>query len=275
MNIRKVINLLVGVFATAVLLTSNAAFAEATLPEVYQAVQSGQMAKADVMMKEVLQNHPNSAKAHYVAAELYLKEGKLEVARNHFIKAQNLAPGLPFAQPESVQKLQVQLASGAGSSVAGSSSSSIFSNPLFWGLIAILAVGVIIVMRRRKAEAVQVYNAPSAGYPGTPGGPAGYPVGPGGPGYPGAPAGGMGGGLMGSLATGAALGAGMYAGQALASNLMGGHDSGHSNANPNLNQVGGPASLDPNFGVRDASSWDDGGSSSWDDSGGGDFMSDV
>jgi len=277
MNIRKVINLLVGVFATAVLLTSNAAFAEATLPEVYQAVQSGQMAKADVMMKEVLQNHPNSAKAHYVAAELYLKEGKVEVARNHFIKAQNLAPGLPFAQPESVQKLQVQLASGAGSSVAGSSSSSIFSNPLFWGLIAILVVGVIIVMRRRKAEAVQVYNAPSAGYPSTPGGPAGYPVGPGGPGYPGAPAGGMGGGLMGSLATGAALGAGMYAGQALASNLMGGHDSGHSNpnANPNLNQVGGPASLDPNFGVRDASSWDDGGSSSWDDSGGGDFMSDV
>lgn len=273
MTIRKAINLFVGVFAAAVLLTSNAAFAEATLPEVYQAVQSGQMAKADAMMKEVLQNHPNSAKAHYVAAELYLKEGKLEVARNHFIKAQNLAPGLPFAQPESVQKLQVQLASGAGAPVAGQA--SIFSNPLFWGLIAILVVGIIIVMRRRKAEAVQVYNAPSAGYPGTPGGPAGYP---GGPGYPGAPAaGGMGSGLMGSLATGAALGAGMYAGQALASNLMGGHDNGHSNAgsNPNLNQVGGPTSLDPNFGVRDASSWDDGGASSWDDSGGGDFMSDV
>ena len=269
MTIRKVINLFVGVFAAAVLLTSSAAFAEATLPEVYQAVQSGQMAKADAMMKEVLQNHPNSAKAHYVASELYLKEGKLEAARNHFIKAQNLAPGLPFAQPESVQKLQMQLASTQVAPAA--SQTSIFSNPLFWGLIAILVIGVMIVMRRRKAEAVQVYNAPSAGYPGTPGGPAGYPGG------PGAPAGGMGSGLMGSLATGAALGAGMYAGQALASNLMGGHDNGHSNAgsNPNLNQVGGPASLDPNFGVRDASSWDDGGASSWDDSGGGDFMSDV
>ena len=270
MKIRKVINLLVGVFAAAVLLTSNAAFAEATLPEVYQAVQSGQMAKADAMMKEVLQNHPNSAKAHYVASELYLKEGKLEAARNHFIKAQNLAPGLPFAQPESVQKLQMQLASTQVAPAA--SQTSIFSNPLFWGLIAILVIGVMIVMRRRKAEAVQVYNAPSAGYPGTPGGP-------GNPGYPGAPAGGMGSGLMGSLATGAALGAGMYAGQALASNLMGGRDGGHSNAdhnaNSNMNQVGGPASLDPNFGVRDASSWDDGGASSWDDSGGGDFMSDV
>lgn len=279
MKMRNLINVLAGVFAAAILLTSNMVFAEATLPEVYKAVQSGQMAKADVMMKEVLQNHPNSAKAHYVAAELYLKEGKLEVARNHFIKAQNLAPGLPFAQAESVQKLQVQLSSGAGGSVAGSSPSSIFSNPIFWGLIAILVVGVIIVMKRRKAQSVQAYNAPSAGYPGapgTPGGPTPYPGGPGGPaGYPGAPAaGGMGSGLMGSLATGAALGAGMYAGQALASSLMGGHDSGHQNTNPNMNQVGGPASLDPNFGVRDASSWDDGGASSWDDSG-GDFMSDV
>jgi tetratricopeptide (TPR) repeat protein len=276
MNIRKVINLFVGVFAAALLLTSNVAFAEATLPEVYKAVQSGQMAKADAMMKEVLQNHPNSAKAHYVAAELYAKEGKVEAARNHFIKAQNLAPGLPFAQAESVQKLQVQLASTQVAPVA--SQTSIFSNPLFWGLIAILVIGVVIVMKRRKAEAVQVYNAPGAGYPGTPGGPVGNP---GGPGYPGAPAaGGMGGGLMGSLATGAALGAGMYAGQALAGSLMGGRDGGHSNAdhnaNPNFNQVGGPASLDPNFGVRDASSWDDASSgSSWDDNSGGDFMSDV
>ena len=276
MTIRKVINLFVGVFASALLLTSNIAFAEATLPEVYQAVQAGQMAKADTMMKEVLQNHPNSAKAHFVAAELYLKEGKVELARNHFLKAENLAPGLPFAQPESVQKLQMQLAGGAVAPGANpaASQNSIFSNPLFWGLIAILVVGVMIVMKRRKAEAIQVYNAPSAGYPGTPGGPAGYP------GAPGAPAaGGMGSGLMGSLATGAALGAGMYAGQALAGSLMGGHDNGHSNAgsNPSLNQAGGPASLDPNFGVRDASSWDDASSgSSWDDnSGGGDFMSDV
>jgi len=285
MNIRKVLNLFISVFATAVLLTSNAAFAEATLAEVYQAVQSGQMAKADAMMKEVLKNHPNSAKAHYVAAELSLKEGKVDVARNHFMTAQNLAPGLPFAQAESVQRLQVQLANTAtASSPIASSPASIFSNPIFWGLIAILVVGIVIAMRRRKAEAVQVYNAPSAGYPGTPGGPVGRPGGPNGPngpgapGMPGAPAPGMGGGLMGSLATGAALGVGMYAGQALASNLMGGHDNNHPNANPNsnpnMNQVGGPASSDANFGVRDGSSWDDGGSSSWDD-GGGDFMSDV
>ena len=279
MKTQNLLKLLIGVCASLVLLTSNVVFAEATLPEVYQAVQAGQFAKADVMIKEVLKNHPTSAKAHYVAAELYLKEGKLEAARSHFLQAENLAPGLPFAQAESVQKLQTQLASSAGAPVAGAS--SIFSNPLFWGLIAILVVGIIIVLKRRKRDAVEVYNAPAAGYPGTPGGPAPYPGtpgGPGGPGYPGAP-GGAGSGLMGSLATGAALGAGMYAGQALASHLMGGNASNPNNPgnfgnNPNMNQVGGPALDDPNFGVRDAGSWDDGGSSSWDDSGGG-FMDDV
>ncbi len=271
MKMLNTLKFIVSLCASAVLLMSNLALAEATLPQVSQAIQSGQLDKANAMMKEVLQNHPNSAKAHYIAAELYLKEGKLDAARSAFVRAENLAPGLPFAQAESVQKLQVQLANSSGNSVA--TTSSIFSNPIFWGLIAILVVGIIIVMRRRKAEAVQVYNAPSAGYPGTPGGPAGYP---GGPGYPGAPAaGGMGSGLMGSLATGAALGAGMVAGQALASNLMGGHDNNHPNANPNMNQVGGPASADPNFGVRDAGSWDDGGASSWDDGGDGGFMDDV
>ncbi|BDX21675.1 hypothetical protein TUM22923_09960 [Polynucleobacter sp. TUM22923] len=280
MKMRKLINVLVGIFAATVLLTSNAAFAEATLPEVYQAIQSGQMAKADAMMKEVLQNHPNSAKANYVAAELYLKEGKLELARNYFVKAENLAPGLPFAKAESVQKLQTQLLSGAPSIASTSNPASIFSSPLFWGLIAILAIGITIVMKRRAKDAVQVYNAPSAGYPGTSGGPTPYPGAPGSPGVAGTPAaGGMGGGLMGSLATGAALGAGMYAGQALASNLFGGHGNTNSGAdhagNSNMNQVSGPASIDPNFGVRDTSSWDDGGASSWDDSGGGDFMSDV
>ena len=107
MKMRNVLKLFVGVVASTLLLTSNLALAEATLPEVSQAIQSGQLAKADAMMKEVLQNHPNSAKAHYIASELYLKEGKLDAARSAFVQAENLAPGLPFSQPESVQRLSL------------------------------------------------------------------------------------------------------------------------------------------------------------------------
>lgn len=275
MKIQNVLKFIVGVFASAVLLTSNLALAEATLPEVSQAIQSGQLAKADAMMQEVLKNHPNSAKAHYIASELYLKEGKLDAARNAFAQAENLAPGLPFAQPDSVQRLQAQLRVGTvpANTNANVGASSIFTSPVFWILIAILVAGAIFFMRKRQ-QPVEVYNAPTANgpYPGTPGAPGTYP-----PGYPGAPASGMGGGLMGSLATGAALGAGMVAGQALASHLMGdGNRSNPGNVNNDFNQVGGPAPDAPNFGVRDGSSWDDGGgSSSWDDGGDGDFMNDV
>lgn len=274
MKMHQLQKLLVGLFASALLLSSNLALAEATLPEVSQAIQSGQLAKADAMMKEVLQNHPNSAKAHYIASELYIREGKIDAARQAFVQAENLAPGLPFAQPESVQRLKAELRTGTvpTSASASTGASSIFGSPVFWILIAILVAGIVFFMRKRQPP-VQVYNAPTAngpypGGPGAPGAPGAYP-----PGYPGAPAGG---GLMGSLATGAALGAGMVAGQALASHLMGGGQHNNpGNVNNDFNQVGGPAPDAPNFGVNDASSWDDGGSSSWDDSGGGDFMSDV
>jgi len=276
MKIGNLLRLFVGVFASALLLTSHLAFAEATLPDVYQAIESGQLAKADAMMQEVLKNHPNSGKAHYIASELYLKEGKLDAARNAFAQAENLAPGLPFAQPDSVRRLQAQLRTGTVPVNAGTNAgaSSIFTSPVFWILIAILVAGVIFFMRKRQ-QPVEVYNAPTANspYPGAPGAPGTYP-----PGYPGAPASGMGGGLMGSLATGAALGAGMVAGEALASHFMGGNQHANPNVNPNVNndfnQVGGQVPDATNFGVNDASSWDDGGSSSWDD-GGGDFMSDV
>ncbi len=272
MKMRNVLKLFVGVFASAVLLTSNLALAEATLPEVYQAIEAGQLAKADAMMQEVLKNHPNSGKAHYIASELYLKEGKLDAARDAFVKAEIIAPDLPFAEPESVQKLQAQLRAGTVPATTNAGASSIFTSPVFWILIAILIAGVMFFMKKRQ-QPVQVYNAPTANspYPGAPSAPGAYP-----PGYPGAPASGMGGGLMGSLATGAALGAGMVAGEALASHLMGGGQHANPGINNDFNQVSGQAPDAANFGVNDASSWDDGGSSSWDDSsGGGDFMSDV
>jgi uncharacterized protein len=55
MKMRKVTNLFLSLFAAMTLLMSNAVFAEATLPEIYQTVQAGQLTKADTMIKEVLQ----------------------------------------------------------------------------------------------------------------------------------------------------------------------------------------------------------------------------
>ena len=280
---------IVSLLATLILSFSTLALAnEPSLHEVYQKIQAGQLAQADVMMKEVLQNHPNSAKAHYIMAELRLKEGRLEQARAELARAETLAPGLPFAQVDSVQKLRTQLAAGSkvsGSNLANNAApTSIFSSPIFWLLIVVLVGGVIYFMKQRKreqAKAAALGNGPQSGSaPNPTGGPG--PNGPGGPGSPngpaGAPSNGFGGsGLMGSLATGAALGAGMVAGQALASHLMGGE---HGNRDSSGNIQPAQAGRDnTDFGVRDVSTWDDSGNagnSDWDDnSGGGSFMDDV
>ena len=255
---------------------------EPSLHEVYQKIAAGQYAQADAMMKGVLENHPNSAKAHYIVAELRLKEGRLDEGRAELARAETLAPGLPFAQADAVQKLRTQLGKSSGLAAGSSSANSIFSSPIFWLLMVVLVGGLIYFMKLRKREqanAAALGKGPQSGSaPNPTGGPSNGPGGPGSPNGPaGAPNTGFGGsGLMGSLATGAALGAGMVAGQALASHLMGG-EHGNRDASGNI-QPPQTGRENTDFGVRDVSTWDDSagsGNSDWDDSGGGSFMDDV
>ena len=44
--------------------------ADATVDQVYQAANSGHLDEAQQLMNQVLRDHPNSAKAHYVEAEI-------------------------------------------------------------------------------------------------------------------------------------------------------------------------------------------------------------
>lgn len=244
--------------------------AEPSLTEVYAAIEAGQFAKAQGMMNEVLKNHPNSAKAHYVEAELLVKEGKIDLAKSEFAKAETLAPGLPFASPDSVRKLQSELVHSPrpnSNITQAQTPTSFYSSPIFWILIAVLVLGLIYFLRKRPAP-VQVYsgntfpNGPTPYPSSTPNAPAGYQQ------PPVAQSPGMGGGLMGSLATGAALGAGMVAGQALAHNLFGeNHNSGNTNQPlENSNLPRNQNVDDPNFGISDSGSWDDSSSGGWDDS---------
>jgi len=41
---------------------------------IYEEARSGHVARAIEMMKQVLRDHPQSAKAHYVMAELYAEQ---------------------------------------------------------------------------------------------------------------------------------------------------------------------------------------------------------
>jgi tetratricopeptide (TPR) repeat protein len=228
--------------------------AEPSLHEVYTVIEKGQLDKAETLMAEVIKNHPDSAKAHYVLAELRLKEHRIESAREELATAEKLSPGLAFAKPEAITHLKNSLYTPNHQNQV---SSPWWTSPILWGAIIALALFLLYKSYSNSRQPVQIITPanPNSGF-GYTAGQQPYP-----PGYP-PTSPGMGSGLMGSLATGAALGAGMVAGEALAHNLMGDHRTQQAINNPDAND----STNDYDFGVNDSSSWDDGGSS-----GGGDW----
>jgi len=272
------------------MVSAPAMAAEPSVREVYAAARAGQVDKAVTMMDEVLKAHPNSAKAHYVQAELMAKQGRTADARTQLATAEKLAPGLPGIQPQSVTALKAQLNGGAeGNKAAGNGAVTTTEAPrparsrgISWVgivLIGALVFGVLAFFRRRNRQA-EVYNNSPMGY-GSQSGP-GF----GGPGY-GAPGygnqgfgqgfgggyppqgGGMGSSILGGLATGAAAGAGFAAGEKIIDGMFGDHkdeqrkplredNSGWDSGNSNQDMGGN------DFGISDDSSWD----SSGDDNGG-------
>jgi hypothetical protein len=269
---------------------------EPTMNQIYATAQAGKLDQAQVMVQQVLVAHPKSAKAHFVQAELYARQGNLPKSREALSTAQTLAPGLPFAKPEAVQALQSQLsarpvAAPAAKAAPYAAAPAPAQSSGSWLMPALLAIGVIaagyFIFRRKPAQTFDQSSAYGNGLNGPqsfgngamqpamqPGMQGGYSQQPiyGQPGY-GQPAGsGIGGRIMGGVATGLAVGAGVMAAEAIGRNLMGNHDTSSRNIDNGGNSyepvnsntdMGGQ-----NFGVSDTS-WDDAGSS--DSGGGGDW----
>jgi hypothetical protein len=280
---------------TGALLASGAVWAAGpTVDQVYQAAKAGNYTEAQNLMDQVLREHPNSAKAHFIEAELLARQGKLSAARSELETAQKLDPSMSFAKPGAVEELKSMVASRGSNAMPVQMNNSNGSRVhVPWGpLLGILAIFVVVMMFLR-ARSRRMYGPGSAGGfrpapgqppmmpPGGPGAPAGY--GPaGGPGMAPPAAGGMGSGILGNLATGAAVGAGIVAGEALAHKVFG-DSAGHAaqaapvNPPPANSPLTDPTTFVQNnnngydmggndFGVNDASSWDDS-SSDWGDSG--------
>jgi uncharacterized protein len=245
---------------------------DSTMHEVYLAAEAGQFNEAQAMMDKVLLDHPDSAKAHFVEAELLAKQGLISNASVELDTAERLQPGLSFAKPEALQSLKSRIASASnGSTQPNIARQSMPSTTKDWmpTVLLILGIGFLILLlfgfmsRRnpRMASANSYGNAPGSNMP---------PVGASGAGtVMGQPAtGGMGSGIMGSLATGAAMGAGVVAGEALMHHFIDG-DKNNAISQPSLQDIS-PWNTASNtsdnddmggtdFGIEDTTSWDDDG----------------
>ena len=284
------------ILALTVLLGAGLALAqqEPTVKEIYAAAQSGKLDQAQTMVQQVLVAHPNSAKAYFVQSELFARQGNLSRARESLATAERLEPGLPFAKPESVNALRSQLSAASNAPVAQMNSGVVqkAAPQNTWIVPLLLAGGVIViaffVFRPRRPQTVIIDDRNGLQGPQTFGGNGGVmaqptygpsPYGAGGYAQPmyGQPSGsGLGGRIMGGVATGLAVGAGVVAAEAIGRSLMGEHErpvhpdtnfndgsySNYDGINQNPNMGG------QDFGINDASSWDDGGASS---SGGSDW----
>jgi len=263
------------VFALAVLGLAPLAHADdPSLHEVYQAIHAGHVNEAQSMMTRVLKDHPESAKAHYVEAEVLVRMDRADEAQIELDHAERLAPGLPFATAEAQRSLRGLIAergrarSGSIERSSSISSEAPASPSIPWGPILIVGgVGLLLFMffrARRQAVVMGPAAAPGMGPVGTPYGGAPY----GGAPYGGAP--GIGSGIVGGLATGAALGAGLVAGEALAHEFIGNHDRGGNDlADGSGSRIASDDGGGRDFGVSDAGSWDSGSSDIGDSGGGG------
>lgn len=249
-----------------------------TIHQVYQAAESGDLNGAHQMVEQVLKAHPESAKAHYVDAEILVRQGDLSGAKNELTRAEQLSPGLAFAKPQSVQSLKQHLAISSSvptsSNFTGTAQTSNHSS-IPWTMI-LLGLGALILIWL----AIRSFTSRNTNYPaqyngGANGANPNNPYGPtsglgGGQPYP-PQSSGLGGGIMSGLATGAAAGAGFVAGEELMHHFMDTPSSNNNSSNVNnTTNVNTEPSYDMggnDFGLEDNSSWDNSSSDTMSDSG--------
>jgi hypothetical protein len=94
-------------FLAAVLISCAwLAFALPAPRDIEQAVAAGNLAQAENMLREVLQEKPQSAKAHYELGQVLAKEARYAEALRSLERAKEIDPALKFAaNPEKFQEV--------------------------------------------------------------------------------------------------------------------------------------------------------------------------
>ena len=204
------------------LATTFPAFAQNAEPSPQQMqalINSGLSGQAIEQLNGVLNQHPDSATAWFLMAEAQDAQGNETAAAQALAKADQYAPGLPFADPQKAAALRAHIDGGITSPTTGARHSHGISPVLLViGGLILLFVLLRLFSGVRRQQVYRTYpgnpNSPYGVYP--PGGP--NPYGPGGYGP-------MGGGLGSSIISGLAAGAGFAAGERILDGMMGGYDA--------------------------------------------------
>ncbi|GGY61384.1 hypothetical protein GCM10011613_00970 [Cellvibrio zantedeschiae] len=227
--------------------------AEPSLNDINQTLKSGDISKADELMKEVISAHPDSAKAHFKYAEILAAQGKLDDARTELASAERLQPNLAFAKPAAVEALKQKI----NHADQGGYHST---NPLVtWGAVAFVVFFIVFIVRsisRRpqiQSNPLTQTNSygPQTSYQNTP-----------------QQGGGMGSNIASSLATGAAIGAGVVAGEMLMHKVL------DTNQSSDHDEQTRNHSTPSNYDDISGNDFVDSDNGSWDSDSGSDFSSD-
>ena len=279
--------LLKSVVAGAFVLGATLALALPTPKDIEAAVAAGHYSQAETMLREVLQDKPQSAKAHYELGQVLAHERRYKEAQTELQKAKDIDASLKFATspdkfntvlakvsdlaaaPTSAVVMEPSVAPGthmpAKAAPEAAASGSGFSLSYVWLVIAGLVV-LGLWLRKSAANNANAANyAPVATPMGTPPAPRGFgaqftPNAPQG-GY--APQGYAQPNSGGSTMTGAVVGglAGVAAGYALSKALEGDHHtapaSGATPAADNGGYVPFDTPAQPDLGSFDAGSGND------------------
>ena len=208
-----------------------------TVDQVQAAAQRGDYAGAEKMMREVVAAKPDSARAHYVLAEILAHERQFNKAAEHTRRARSLDPAIKFTDPakfkafeQLLQREQIAAAKPAAptpleaaapplqaqrAAPATAAESSSGGGVPVWMLVvgAIAFIALAASWMRRRAAAPAAQPAMAGGY-GMGGGYA--------PGMP--QQGPMAGGGSGLMGVGLAAAGGVAAGMLAERLLNGGHD---------------------------------------------------
>ncbi|HZZ01375.1 tetratricopeptide repeat protein, partial [Paraburkholderia sp.] len=120
---------LASVFAS-LLFVSVAAFAVPTVQQIESAMSQGNWQQADAGLSEVLQAHPNNARAHYLYSQVLDREGRSADALAQVQQAKTLDPQIRFTDPTRFAQTEARIRKNAErAGAAGGNTTSRAANP--------------------------------------------------------------------------------------------------------------------------------------------------